>query len=168
LDADVVQRTFSPVELNGLLEALAEDFRDSHSNATLVTDMTSDELTVRGDLELLARAVMNLLENAAMHVGNMVTISLCLSRENRQALIAIADDGPGIPPDLAKDVFQRFRRGDAARSGRGSGLGLSIVQALISCHGGTIRLLPSNEPSGTRFEIALPLATANASRPIGD
>lgn len=158
LGADEVRRTFAPVELNGLLEAVTEAFRDDHPRATVTADIPGESFTVDGDVELLARAVMNLLDNAATHVGETVHVSLRVRRDGRRALVTIADDGPGIPPTLADEVFRRFRRGEAARSSRGTGLGLSIVEAIVTCHGGTVSLVSSEASSGARFQIALPLA----------
>jgi two-component system OmpR family sensor kinase len=167
LDADEVRGTFAPVELNGLLEAVVESFRDGHPHATVTADIPTESFIVAGDVELLARAVMNLLDNAATHAGETVTAALRVHRDGHVVVVSIADDGPGIPPALASDVFRRFRRGDAARSGRGTGLGLSIVEAIAICHGGTVRLASSGESAGARFEIALPLA-AGGDRNLPD
>src|SRR5262249_18807293 len=101
LDADEVRGTFAPVELNGLLEAVTEAFLDGHPRATLTADIPADSFTVDGDVELLARAVMNLLDNAATHAGETVAVRLNVRRDGGCVVVTIADDGPGIPPALA-------------------------------------------------------------------
>ena len=103
---------------------------------------------------------MNLLENAVTHAGDAVAIEVTLSVVGVMGQIAVQDNGPGIPPMLEDEVFQRFRRGDAARSGGGVGLGLSIVDAIARCHGGSVYLAASSV--GARFEILLPLSDSPA------
>ncbi len=168
LDADEMRRTFSPVELDGLLEAVVEAFSDNHPHTQLVADIPDQPLVVIGDIELLGRAVMNLLENSANHVGETVGVEISLRRDNGLARLTISDDGPGIPPALADEVFRRFGRGNSARTGRGTGLGLSIVQAIVTYHGGTILLARSPAPTGARFEITLPIATDSEIKSASD
>jgi two-component system OmpR family sensor kinase len=159
LDAEEVQVGFGRVDLGGLVEAVAESFRDHHQEATLRIDAPPTPLEVRGDLELLARALRNLLDNAAVHVAPNVSITIALREEpGNMALIMIEDDGPGIATDLAPEVFRRFRRGDQARAGGGTGLGLGIVEAIALAHGGSARLATPSEGRGARFELRLSLA----------
>jgi signal transduction histidine kinase len=160
LDADELRSTFTTVELSGLLEAVVDSFRDGHPEATLQLFNSPEPLEVRGDLQLLARAAVNLLENAVIHGGARVGVTIRLTASGDRALLVIEDDGPGIPPDLAAGIFQRFRRGDAARSRGGAGLGLAIVEAIVLCHRGSVRLVTSPGARGARFEILLPLSTA--------
>ncbi|MFY9890850.1 MAG: sensor histidine kinase, partial [Streptosporangiaceae bacterium] len=74
----------------------------------------------------------------------------------RAATISVTDNGPGIPPDLQPDVFERFVRGDSSRSraAGSSGLGLAIVHAVTAAHGGTADVV--SRPGETRFTITLP------------
>ena len=99
--------------------------------------------------------VGNLLENAVVHGSAEARISLALVTRAGEALITIHDDGPGIPGEIRDAVFQRFRRGDAARSRGGAGLGLAIVDAVVQAHGGRVRVIPA--PAGTTVEVSLPL-----------
>jgi two-component system sensor histidine kinase KdpD len=74
-------------------------------------------------------------------------------------VLLVADDGPGIAPELGRRVFERFVRG-ARDGGRGSGLGLAIVRAVVESHEGTVTLEPSaQDGTGTRFEIRIPVAS---------
>lgn len=109
---------------------------------------------VRGSRGDLGRLVRNLLANAARHASARVEVS-CTTGLDGAVLLTVVDDGPGIPPELHERAFERFFRGDAARSDSGStGLGLSIVRAVAERHGGTVRVVDS--ASGARVEATLP------------
>jgi two-component system OmpR family sensor kinase len=81
--------------------------------------------------------------------------------------VSVTDNGPGIPPDLLPDLFERFTRADTARSRTSSasstGLGLAIVDAVVAAHGGAV--LVTSRPGLTRFAITLPRLTEPAPRP---
>lgn len=109
---------------------------------------------VRGDRGELGRVVANLLENAVTHAASQVTVNV--TREAGSIVIRVVDDGPGVPADQVDRVFERFFRGDAARSraDRGTGLGLAIARTLSRRHGGDVVLVPGT--GGTTFEVRLP------------
>ena len=83
--------------------------------------------------------------------------------------LSITDDGPGIPPELLPELFERFTRGDTGRArdataaGRSTGLGLAIVDAVVAAHGGSI--IVTSRPGMTRFAILLPLLREPAGQP---
>ncbi|WNB85625.1 sensor histidine kinase [Cellulomonas sp. ATA003] len=112
---------------------------------------------VRGDEDRLRQVLANLLANARVHTppGTTVTTSVQACPDGTVEL-RVTDDGPGIPPDLQPHLFDRFTRGDSARSpGAGStGLGLAIVDAVVTAHGGQIAV--SSSPAGTTFRVVLP------------
>ena len=110
---------------------------------------------VVGDRAQLARAVGNLVDNAARHARGRVTLTL--AELGGQAVLAVADDGPGIPAAAAERVFERFTRLDEARSnGRaGAGLGLAIARDIVARHGGTLAVDPGHHP-GARLVMRLP------------
>jgi signal transduction histidine kinase len=115
---------------------------------------------VRDDLHRLA---LNLLENAVRHTPPGTHIRANTAVHDGVATLVVEDDGPGIPPELAYRVFDRFVRG-AGHGGRGSGLGLAIVRAVAESHGGSVRLeAPPNGASGTRFVITVPTEAAPAA-----
>jgi signal transduction histidine kinase len=105
---------------------------------------------VRGERPALERAVGNLVRNAHRHGQGRVTVTTAVTGDRAQ--ITIADEGPGLPPALAVDAFDRFWRGPTAR-GEGSGLGLAIVRAIAERHGGSVRV------DGAAFTIELPALT---------
>jgi len=106
-------------------------------------------VTVEGERAALERAAANLVRNARRHGQGTVTIST--RRDHDRALLTVADEGPGIPPEAAERAFERFWRGPSAR-GEGSGLGLAIVRAIAERHGGRVRV------EGAAFTIDLPAA----------
>jgi two-component system heavy metal sensor histidine kinase CusS len=108
---------------------------------------------VLADRVLLQRALGNLIENGVRHGGGEVRVEL--SSTGGQARALVKDSGPGIPPQLQPILFERFARGDAARTSGGVGLGLSLARAIAEAHGGSLQLLPSDK--GAAFELLLPL-----------
>ena len=88
-------------------------------------------------------------------------ITLTLEKDGEQALCTVEDDGPGIPQEQLLRIWERFYRGDASRSEEGSGLGLSMVKALVRAHGGQVEA-ESGPDGGCRFTVKLPLAGKKA------
>ena len=113
-------------------------------------------LWVQGDRDLLFQAIANLVDNAVKHSPPGSAIQLSAARDGRFARVAVSDTGPGIPRELRERVFERFFRGDASRSTPGSGLGLSLVQAVVQLHAGHIDMA-DNQP-GLRIALCLPVA----------
>ena len=87
------------------------------------------------DGELLFEAIGNLLDNAIKFTPPGGVIRVELSGTDAEPVISVSDSGPGIPPDQRKSVLQRFYRADEARNVPGSGLGLSLVDAIVRLHG---------------------------------
>jgi signal transduction histidine kinase len=117
---------------------------------------------VEGVRDELHRLVLNLLENAVRHTPPGTRVSAATATDGGDAVLTVQDDGPGIPPELANRVFERFVRG-GRDGGRGSGLGLAIVRAVAQSHGGTVVLGRPAGGTGTRFVIRLPLALDGAA-----
>jgi two-component system, OmpR family, sensor kinase len=125
-------------------------------------------LPVDGNPDELHRMVLNLLDNAARHTPPGSTIELRLRAEGSRAVVEVADDGPGVPAERRKQVFERFVRGastaDTAVAG-GSGLGLAIVGAVAKSHGGSAEVTES-ATGGALFTVELPLRPARAQQEI--
>ncbi|MDO3409416.1 ATP-binding protein [Saccharibacillus sp. CPCC 101409] len=114
---------------------------------------------VTADPDKLKQIVLNLFGNAVQHTdARQGEIALALERRGEAAVISVRDNGPGIPADMQRRVFERFYRGDESRSRRsgGAGLGLAISQSIAEAHGGSLEL--ASEPgAGSTFRIVLPL-----------
>ena len=89
----------------------------------------------------------NLVENAVAHATSTVVLRAAVSGDD--VVLDVLDDGPGVPPGEADLVFERFHRGDTARSRRGSGLGLSIARTVAERHGGSLVLVVDDGPEPT-------------------
>ena len=130
-------------------------------------------LRVWGDLARLVQCVANLLTNAAKYTDPQGHIQLALSEEASSdggpgtALIAVSDDGIGIPPGLQATMFDLFVQGDRAldRSQGGLGIGLSLVKQLVAMHGGSVLARSDGAGHGARFELRLPLQV-DALKPV--
>jgi two-component system sensor histidine kinase TctE len=106
--------------------------------------MTNAVVSVKGDALLLREAIKNLIDNAVKY-GGAGALQIALTVEAADAVLTIADHGPGIAAADAERVFERFGRGEHAPAG-GAGLGLAIVKRVIDSHGGRIDL--ANRPEG--------------------
>ena len=111
---------------------------------------------VLGDHDRLEQVLTNLVSNAIRHAPDGGSVQLRTWTRNGSAGCSVTDDGPGVEPELADHVFDRFVRGDPARaSGAGSGLGLSICREIVEAHGG--RIWVDAGPGGS-FSFSLPRA----------
>jgi signal transduction histidine kinase len=119
-------------------------------------------LWVDGSPDELHRMVLNLLDNAANHTPPGTHIDISLRSDAGDAIVEVADDGPGIPAEMRIQIFDRFVRGEGpadTAGGTGTGLGLAIVGAVASSHGGSVEAAES--PSGgALFRARIPLATS--------
>jgi two-component system OmpR family sensor kinase len=128
-------------------------------------------LEVEGDKGRLRQVIDNLLANVRAHAPPGTSATVRVDEQGDEALIEVADDGPGLSAPDATRVFERFYRVDSSRSRQsgGAGLGLSIVQAIVSAHGGHVAL--TTEPGkGATFAVCLPIrpAQANGAGDAGD
>jgi two-component system sensor histidine kinase BaeS len=110
--------------------------------------------TIDVDPVRIRQVVSNLVDNAIRAMTSGGTITLSAAAANGSLAIEVADDGPGIPPELLGSVFDRFAK---SAESRGSGLGLSIARAIVAAHGGTITAESPPDGRGTRMRITLPL-----------
>ncbi|HEX5896819.1 MAG TPA: ATP-binding protein, partial [Thermoleophilaceae bacterium] len=118
---------------------------------------------VNGVDDDLHRLAGNLIENALIHTPAGTPVTVSVRREGADAVLEVADRGPGVPQAMRERVFERFARGDgdAAPSGS-SGLGLAIVRAVTDAHEGRVELGDA-EGGGARFVITLPVADTTRS-----
>jgi two-component system OmpR family sensor kinase len=177
-----------PVDLSRLAIDVTSDARVARHEHHWRLDLPSDPILVRGDEHRLHQVLANLMSNAGKHTPPGSTVSVALhvqaspginaqgapdggpetdrvDRGARPAVprveLSITDDGPGIPPELLPELFERFTRADTSRArdldaaGKSTGLGLAIVDAVVAAHGGSITV--TSRPGRTRFVIYLPL-----------
>jgi two-component system sensor histidine kinase ResE len=152
--------TFEDVPVKELFSRIS----DRHGPAIRDRRITIDvcvkppDLTVHGDGQRLEQALQNLAANALRHTPEGGRLSLAAEDGADGTRITVRDTGPGMPPEHLPHIFERFYKADAARSATrmsGSGLGLSIVQAIVERHGGTVTA--ANAPDGGAvFEIRIP------------
>ena len=140
-----------------LYEPVAEE-----QGFTFASEIEPD-ITVRGNRELLSQALSNLCDNALKY-GNRTEggtrVAISAVRANGQAIVTVADSGPGIAPDDRKRVLERFTRLEKSRTLPGNGLGLSLVRAVAQLHGGVLDFA-DNDP-GLKASLTLPLAAKDA------
>jgi signal transduction histidine kinase len=143
------------IDLDDLILTEVARLREQRTHA--ITLAALEPVCVRADPAQLARALSNLGDNAIRHAD--ARIELALTHTAEYAIITIADDGPGVPPDQAEAVFNRFTRLDEDRGHDhgGTGLGLAIALELINAHGGDLRVAPTGPLPGATFTITLPL-----------
>ena len=116
---------------------------------------------VDGVSDDLHRLALNLIENALAHTPPGTAVHVRLASDGQQAILTVADAGPGIPPELRERIFDRFVRGGGETGGGGSGLGLAIVRAVADNHGGTVAV-DEADAGGARFTVRLPLPARDA------
>lgn len=144
--------------VNLVQQALDEVYAISHSKKiTLNTLLPDNNLWMKGDFSLLQRAVTNILINAIKYSPLEGMIYVELSEKNNEAILTIADNGPGIGPEQITKLFRRFSRleGDH-QAAEGTGLGLYFVDVTIKKHGGSI-LARSELGHGATFIVILPI-----------
>lgn len=119
---------------------------------------------VIGDGDELRRVVRNLLDNARRHARSAVTVEL--GERDGEAILVVADDGAGIPPERRTAVLERFTRLDEARSGGSAraGLGLAIVHDIVTRHKGTV-VVDESPAGGARFTVTMPAASSETPAP---
>ncbi len=156
IEAGQITAGFSNLDFLTLLQDVVEFYEPlaEEKSQQLHIDLGRN-IETWGDRDLLFQALANIIENAIKYTPENGQIWVSLSQIHHEAVITIADNGPGIPEQEVENVFRRFYRLDRSRSTSGNGLGLSMVSAVISMHGGEIKLL-DNRP-GLKTVIRFPV-----------
>ena len=148
-----------PVDLSLLLVDTVGDAHAAGPDHFWRLDLPEEPVVVTGDVARLHQVLANLLSNARTHSPPGTTVTAKVSvRPDGMAVLAVLDDGPGVPPAILPTVFERFARADTSRSraAGSTGLGLAIVTAVVQSHGGTVEV--TSRPGETAFLVHLPLA----------
>jgi two-component system sensor histidine kinase BaeS len=154
-----------PLDLAALLDSEVQRWREPLAQAGLaiVTD-SLPQLPVEGDTIRLRQLLRNLFNNVLRHADGATQLRISLHTLRNSALLTFADNGAGVSDAALPMLFERFWRGDRARSRAtgGSGLGLSICRSIVEAHGGSISATPTHTavPRGLAIHISLPLLGA--------
>ncbi|MDP9589603.1 UNVERIFIED_ORG: signal transduction histidine kinase [Shinella zoogloeoides] len=144
VEAGQAPAEMSAVDISGIAHDSAELYEPVAEDCGLkfTTDI-ADGIEVKGNRELVGQALGNLIDNAIKYAegsGGEPDIHISLARRDNEVVLAVADSGPGVPEDKYGDVVERFVRLDASRSKPGTGLGLSLVGAVMEMHDGRLEL----------------------------
>lgn len=149
----------APVDLSMLLIETVSDAHAAGRDHTWNLDLPEEAVEVIGDGARLRQVIINLLANARRHTPAGTIVTAGVRAQGGSAVVTVRDNGPGIPADLVPHIFERFTRGDSARTRTegSTGLGLSIVRAVVASHGGSVTV--ESVPGDTVFTVTLPAAT---------
>jgi signal transduction histidine kinase len=171
-ESGAMQLQREPVRLAEVVSRAVELYRDVAEakgvalQVRLEPDAASraigDDVVVLADRTRLEQVAANLIDNAVKYTPPGGRVEVTAGREAGQAVLSVSDTGPGIPADELPRIWDRLFRGDASRTERGLGLGLSLVRAIVEAHGGTVEVesLPGR---GATFTVRLALDTTNLS-----
>jgi len=136
----------------------------------LEVDLAPEGLSVHGDVNRLGQVMANLLTNAAKYSDPGTTIRVVARREQESIVLAVRDEGVGIPPDMLDRLFDLFYQQPQAldRAKGGLGLGLAIVKSLVELHGGTVAARSAGAGKGSEFTVSLPAIERDEVRPPPD
>lgn len=158
IDAEIQSEASAPVDVNGVLQRIVEGFRmRERDRLSIDLQLASDTPPVAASEERLLQVFENLLDNAVSFTPNGRRIVVSSNRENSTAVVRVSDEGPGIAAENIDRIFDRFftYRPDGERDHRHTGLGLSIVKAIVEGYGGTVSAANRSD-GGAMFEVRLP------------
>jgi len=147
-----------PLDINDVVKEAVDSARVVSSHHPITLDLPHDEVFMLGDAARIHQVVANLLANARAHTPDGTEISVSVTADDGSVSIAVADNGPGISKEDQEKIFERFYRADVSRVRKGedgSGLGLSIVDAVMKAHGGSV-CVSSELGTGSVFTLTFP------------
>ena len=148
-----------PVDLDNLIHEVVASARAAGPDHPITVDLPEGDNFVLGDSTRIHQAVANLLANARTHTPSGTPITVSIKQLESETTITVADKGPGLSHADQEKIFERFYRADTSRArtkGEGSGLGLSIVDAVMKSHGGSVSVL-SELGQGCEFTLHFPI-----------
>jgi signal transduction histidine kinase len=147
----------APIALRPLIDSVCRQAQALHEDRGFHNVGLTDA-SIAGDTDAIIQLLWILVDNAVKFTKPGGYVELGLRQLDSKALITVADDGTGIPPDDLERIFERFYQANPARSNRGAGLGLSIARWIVDEHHGTIGVRNNSGP-GCTFTVTLPLAS---------
>lgn len=144
------------LQIKGILQEIAELYDMVAEEKRIQINVEAGEVEVSADRQRLLQAVGNLVDNALKYTPENGSVVLQAMHLGNKVIIKVEDTGPGIPDDERERIFDKLYRLDKSRSTKGLGLGLSLVQAVVHAHGGTV-CASSAESGGSTFTIKLPV-----------
>ncbi|TPG14314.1 sensor histidine kinase [Sphingomonas oligophenolica] len=158
VEGGALARAFAPMDLSALANDLCDTYAPAVADGGRSLDCAiASGLTIHGDRELIAQAVINLLDNAQGHTPAGTSITVSLMAEGDMILLAVVDDGPGVAAKDRTRIVHRFVRLDSSRTRPGNGLGLNMVAAIAAVHRGTLSI--DDDAPGLRATLRLPRIT---------
>jgi signal transduction histidine kinase len=155
IEASTQANTLRVLDLSLVAKEVAELFDAAAEERGSRLEVRGGEpIEILGDRDLLFDAISNLVDNAIKHGRERGFVSIRTDCHEEGAVLAISDDGPGVPPNETDLIFRRFYRSEKSRCTPGNGLGLSLVAAVARVHGANIKLFP-NRP-GLTIELQFP------------
>jgi len=148
-----------PVNLNEVIESAVISARAAGAHHEVIFNKSHEDIYTLGDEARIHQVIANILANARTHTPAGTKIDVSIARNEDGIRIAVADNGPGMSEESQKKIFERFYRADPSRvrvDGEGSGLGLSIVDAVMGAHGGSVSV-ESELGRGATFTLFFPI-----------
>lgn len=171
--AGTLQMSSQPVDLAAVARAALETLQPAAQHRHVELSLTADPATIetiRGDAGRLQQVIWNLLANAIKFTPEGGRVDVFLERSGHFMQIKVVDTGEGIDPDFLPHIFDRFRQGSGATTGRqtGLGLGLSIVRQLVELHHGTVQAASEGPGRGATFTVRLPISAVEPTTGLQD
>ena len=150
-----LKRSFDVLSLGPIVENVADLYRPLAEDKDIAFNVDIDfGCNARGDSNLIAQTLANLTDNAVKYTPDGGSVHLQVCRDDNKAVFEISDTGSGIPPELHEKVFERLYRMESSRTSPGSGLGLSLVDAVVKSHG--LKLKLSDNAPGLKVTLIFP------------
>ena len=158
IDAGMMELHLAEVQISelvdGALQASSDRFREN--KITVNVELDPSVKAFRGDPDRMKQVLISLLTNAANHAPENSHVTIACLRDNSLLEFSVKDNGPGIPPEILDNVFQRFQSGAPSGRRRGTGLGLALVKSFVELHGGNVAIETAPD-RGTKVICRLPI-----------
>jgi two-component system OmpR family sensor kinase len=165
----VAEAPYAEVDLAALVQDAADDARAAAPGRVVRTEGADEPAVVLGDAHALRQVLANLVRNALVHTPDDTALELGVAAGGGVVRVGVRDHGPGLPPGVPGQLFERFWRAEAGRERgpAGAGLGLAIVAAIVAAHGGSVTAADA-PGGGAVFALELPAAGRPRLAPVRD